>query len=224
MAALGKSYVEQEKLLGEMKGKMDAFKVPEKAEDYGFKKPDNLPEGMEYDEAHALKWANAFKEMGVPPAMANKLRDAFFAEQAESHGALTGATAEANKRLDENYTKVFGDQKGVVVQRVKDVLAKAVPDAAVRADLEKTLPNEALMAIGMLDAHYRKTYGQPDQNTGDTGASSGKSLDEMRTDAQKLMASDAYRDTMHKDHKATRATVDQAYKDIAALTEAAKKK
>lgn len=210
--------------MGELQGKMDAFKVPEKAEDYGFKKPENLPEGMEYDEADAAKWAGVFKEMGVPVAMANKIREAYIAQQVEGHGASAGATKAANDRLDETYTKAFGDQKGAIVQRVKDVLAKAVPDAAVRADLEKTLPNEALMAIGMLDAHYRKTYGQSDTNTGDQGTGSGKSMEEMRTDAQKLMASDAYRDTMHKDHKATRATVDQAYKDIAALTDAAKKK
>jgi len=38
------------------------------------------------------------------------------------------------------------------------------------------------------------------------------------------MASEAYTNTMHKDHADTRKSVDQMYKDIGRLTDAAKTK
>jgi hypothetical protein len=107
---------------------------------------------------------------------------------------------------------------------VKGTLAQAIPDPQMRAALEKTLPNEALVALAYLDQHYMKKYGQSDQNIGDNSQYAGKTLEEIRGEAQKLMASPEYRDVMHKDHKATREKADNLYKHIAALTDASKKK
>lgn len=195
--------------------------VPDDAKGYGFAKPENWPEGMEYSDEHALQWADKMHKLGVPAAMANDLRNQFLAEVVE--GATTQAT-EANKLLDESFTKMFGDQKGVVTQRVKDVLTAAIPDTATRTALEKGLSNEALLAIAAIHEHDRKTYGQADTNGDDGSKTAAKSLDELRAEGQKMMATDAYRDPMHKDHAATRKTVNETYQQIGALTEAAKKK
>lgn len=206
-----------------------ALGVPESPEAYGLSAPEGYPEHMgEYMKetlgefgkvAHSLNMT-ASQAKGVQTwfdDMALKLGEAGVAAQKSETDA-------ANARMDEHFTKVFGDQKTVAVEQVKQDMVKAIPDAALREDLAKALPNEALVVIAAMQKHYAETYGKADQNQGDQGAGAGKTIEELRDDAKKLMASPEYRDPMHKDHKNTKDKVNQMYKDIGALTDQARKK
>lgn len=232
VADLGKSYLELQKQMGQPKvgvppadaddaTKAEFYKqlgVPETTEGYGFAKPENMPDGMEYNEEDAKKWAEFFKENNIPADMANTIRDQYMTQMFEMHGAQAEAQTAAATALDESFTKEFGENKQQAVQQVKDVLTKAIPDEATRQNMEQALSNEALLALAMVDRHYKKEYGQSDTLTNDPASPASGNVDNMRDEARKMMSSDAYRDTMHKDHKAVKNRVDQMYRDIGALT------
>jgi len=203
--------------------------VPEKPDGYGLKAPDGYPEHMgEYMGETLTEFSAKAHELKMTPAQAAGVQ-AWFDGHALKLGAAQQTVeaqkvTEANGRLDAHMTSLFGDQKNAQAARVTAIMTEAIPDPALRADLEKALPVEALTAIAAIEKHYRTKYGLPDTTIGDTGNASGKSLADMRTEASALMATPAYRDPMHKDHKTTRAQADGMYKQIGQLTEQAKKK
>lgn len=57
------------------------------AEDYLFGKPENLPEGLAYDENHARKWAEFFHAEGVPVDTARSIVQAVMNEGVATHSA-----------------------------------------------------------------------------------------------------------------------------------------
>lgn len=61
--------------------------VPAKAEEYKLTKPDNLPQGLSWDEAKVGDWQKFFHENNIPPAIADKIvakQAAEIASQAEA--------------------------------------------------------------------------------------------------------------------------------------------
>lgn len=195
--------------------------VPIDGAGYGFKKPDNFPEGMNYDEADAAAWADFFKQHNVPVSVANALRDRFFETQIKSmnsHKEQSAAQqAEADKRLDSQYEKAFGPAKLEQANRIKALLGEAITDPTMREDMMKSLPDTAMLGLAFIEKHLRTKYGNPDTNRGDGGVASGNP-DSMREEAKAIMRSDAYRDGMHKDHAATVERVNAMYRSIAELT------
>lgn len=88
---LAKSYLNLEKMLGQEKipvpkeGDTEGWQryykaggLPEKP-DYGFTKPETLPEGFQYDEAMDTRLATIFHKANVLPAQAKPLRDELMA-------------------------------------------------------------------------------------------------------------------------------------------------
>ncbi len=195
--------------------------VPDDAKGYGFKKPDNVPDDQ-WDTKGEEKWAGLMKQHNVPAPVANALRDEMIKETLELHANTT-------KTLNDAMDKVFGDQKTAVGKEVGEYMKKAIPDAALRAQIEKNVGSKETpafaLALGQVVQYFKKTYGLADTNSGDGGdGTGGKSIKEMRAEATKMMSSEAYTNTMHKDHAETRKSVDQMYKDIGRLTDAAKTK
>ena len=61
--------------------------VPAKAEEYKLTKPDNLPQGLSWDEAKVGDWQKFFHDANIPPAVADKIvakQAAEIASQAEA--------------------------------------------------------------------------------------------------------------------------------------------
>jgi hypothetical protein len=90
-ASVVKSYIEAQKKIGQ-KGVLipgenatdedrnvffKALGRPDKPEDYGFKKPENLPTGVSYNEDRVNKFAKVFHELGVSKTTAQKLLDTY---------------------------------------------------------------------------------------------------------------------------------------------------
>lgn len=231
---LAKSLVESQKQMGKKMGipteestpeEAAAFYkelgVPEKgtAEDYGFTKPEGMDDA-DFNAEHAEKWAGLMKEHNVPKEAAEALRQELFAEgDAHQEAAL--------KTLNEALDKSFGENKAAISKEVGDMLTEAVPDAELRATIEASLGDEKTpafaLALGHVMQHMKKTYGLADKNAGDDSQLSGKTVEELRAEAQKEMTSDAYRDPMHRDHKTKKAEVQGMYKEIGILTDQANK-
>jgi len=70
--------------------------VPEKPEDYGFKKPDDLPDGIGWDEEAVAEWAKVCKEKNIPKEQAH----AALAFQTELIKKQHAAQIAENERLD----------------------------------------------------------------------------------------------------------------------------
>jgi hypothetical protein len=189
-------------------------------EAYKFTKPENMPDEL-YSEEHAAKWAQAMKDNNVPVDAANALRDMLIGEQID---AATDATKALNDALD----KDFGENKDIIAKEVGEMMKQAIPDDALRQQIEagigdKNTPAFAV-ALGHIMQHMKK-QGFSDNNTGDGGSDhGGMSVDELREKGQALMASDAYRNPMHKNHAAVKKEADGIYKTIGELTAQAKKK
>lgn len=64
-----------------------AIGVPEKPEGYGLKKPEKLPEGVEWPEDRMAKLAAVAHEAGIPPAALQKIVEFSIAANGEAHSA-----------------------------------------------------------------------------------------------------------------------------------------
>ncbi len=194
----------------------EALGVPKDAAGYGFEKPEGMPDEA-YNAEHAEKWAGLLHENNIPLEAANVLREAMIVEHTEMEAA---ANTELNAKMDE----IFGDQKQLIAKQASALMQEAIPDEALRAQIQQAIGNENTpafaAALGLVTQHMKKTYGLTDENFGEGGMTGGQSLKEMRAEAQKLQASDAYRDAMHKDHADTKKTVNAMYKQIGELTDA----
>jgi hypothetical protein len=90
-ASVVKSYIEAQKKIGQ-KGVLipgenaseedrnvffKALGRPDRPEDYGFKKPENLPQGVNYNEERVGKFAKVFHQLGMSKDTAQKLLDTY---------------------------------------------------------------------------------------------------------------------------------------------------
>lgn len=237
---LAKSYVELEKQVGKPKvgvpdenstdeQRAEFYKslgVPDDAAGYEFKRPEALPEGVPYDEAHASKWADIFKEHNIPAEAANALRDASIKEMLEQ--GVEG-NAKATEALNADLDKYFGDKKSAKVAEVSSLMKEAISDDGLRTKISEALNGEqSVVVAATIDhvvQHMNKKFGRADSNIGNGGnAMAGQSPQSIRQEATKLMSSPAYQDAMHVDHKNVVARVNDMYANVAALTEAGRKR
>ena len=189
--------------------------VPDDADGYGFERPEGFPEEA-YDPEDAKEWAQFFKDNNLTKEQANAARDRFIEKQMADHQKSTEVLNEALK-------SAFGDETDAIAKQTGELMKKAIPDDSLRQQIANAIGNKDLpafsLALGHVMKYMKKTYGLSDQNAGDDGnANSGKSLEELRGDAKKLMESEAYRDPMHRDHASIKKQVNQMYKDIGTLT------
>lgn len=207
--------------------------VPDAPDGYGLAAPEGYPEHMgEYMKETLGEFAKIAHENNITPKQAKAIQTWFDNHAIElstsalktNAAAAEAEIAAANSQLTEIFTKQFGDKTGEAVAHVKAVLETVFPDVAQRQGLEKTMSNEALLAIAAVEKHYRTTYGLADQTIGDSAGTSTKSLADMRKDAQDLMATEAYTNAMHPEHNATKEKAQKMYQQWANLTEAGKRK
>lgn len=228
--AMAKSLVEAQSMIGKPKydvpdaNASDEAKaafwtkmgVPDKAEGYGFAKPDNIPDDL-WSQEHADKWAGLLKQHNIPKSSAEALRNEMLNEAVAEETAI-------NKALTEAMTKSFGDRTEIVRNEISDFIQEAIPDLELRAAIQAAVGNKNApvfaLALGLSMQHMKKTYGIADKNIGQQGDGiQGKSAAEMREEGRKLMDSDAYKNPMHKDHADTKRRVDDYYSQAGRLTD-----
>lgn len=232
--AMAKSLLEAQKMAGRVKIGVPGDKatpeeraaffkelgVPEDEKGYEFTRPEGIPEEA-WSEENAAKWAKLMRENNVPKSAAQALRTALMQETLEG-------VQKANDSLNAALDKDFGEQKQVVAKEIGDLMAKSIPDADVRKNIDAAINDKDrpafALALGHALQYMKKTYGLSDTNAGDGGNGAGKSIDDLRADAKKLMASPAYRDGLSKEHDDVVKQVNGLYKTIGDLTAAAGKK
>jgi len=82
--------------------------VPAKAEEYKLTKPDNLPQGLSWDEAKVGDWQKFFHENNIPPAIADKIVAKQAAEIASQADAGKGKLDEWVKSQEAELLKEWG--------------------------------------------------------------------------------------------------------------------
>lgn len=182
--------------------------VPETSDGYEFKKPEGIPDEA-YSEEDAKAWADFFKENNLTKEQANNARNRFIEMQTEAQTAATTA-------LNEQLNKAFGDKKAAITAEATAELVAAIPDAALRDQISKAMSDELTpafaLAMGHLVQSLKVKYGRADSNVNDGDSVAGMTAEEVRALGKAKMASEAYRDPMHRDHKATREEADRYYK------------
>lgn len=95
----------------ELKSWHDLIGVPETADGYEFKKPEDLPEGMSYNAEKAAAFAADCHKAGIPKEHAQFMFDRYNAEMAAMFKAqgetLDAAIANNKKKLTEKYQSEF---------------------------------------------------------------------------------------------------------------------
>lgn len=190
--------------------KWDAFNkalgVPEKPDDYKFstEPPDENTKNFQ------SKIAGLFHKAGVTPRQLSVIEPGWNELIQELGQANQPSQEEMDKEFDELASKTFGDQEKQVLKNSNALLAKYVPE-----DLKPALggmSNEGLVLMAAVLEGVRKDYISEDRLPDDReGGISGSSEKEKREEARGLMASDAYRDPFHKDHKETVEKVQKIY-------------
>lgn len=211
-ASLAKALLDNKKLVGQKLGIPgpdatpeqkaafhEAMGVPKEAAGYGFKAPEGLPEGVEYNEKDAEDWANFFKENGIPAQAANAIRDRFMNKVIEDAKAMKGEADKDIQKSDENFERislsVFGDK----------VKANAALQTA-RADMEKYGNPELKAALGqapdsvlalfaqVYNAKVAELNGKENRDIDDNGGSggSGETKEQLRAEARRLQALPEY--------------------------------
>lgn len=135
-ASVVKSYIEAQKKIGQ-KGVLipgenatdadrDAFHKalgrPDKPEDYGFTKPEKLPEGVNWDDERVKKFATVFHKLGIPKAQAQEILKAYNEDVFEGVTNQTKAVeefrtksvAELKKEWGSNFEKNVGKANAAV--------------------------------------------------------------------------------------------------------------
>lgn len=101
--------------------------TPEKAEDYDFPRPENLPEGMNYDEDTEAAFRQFFFEQNVPKGIATALAAKFSEMQISRH---TAAVEAQQKEFDTACTELDKDWSGTAATKNNRLVFKAIMEFA----------------------------------------------------------------------------------------------
>lgn len=227
---LAKSYAETKRLVGQKLGipAADAtpeakaafyeqLGVPKEAAGYGLGVPDGMPEDMA--EKYKSDYLPAFLERGK---RLNLTKDQLTALQQEEHASYMKIINEAKVDVEksqaefEKVTKeIFGDNVKEEVAKVDAILMTYVPEKLVNEF--STMSPAQLAAVAAAFSGYVKKNGISENkdisknNGSNTVALTGN---EARNEARRLMATPAYLDPFHADHKDTKAKIDALYKTM----------
>lgn len=205
-----------------------ALGVPDNAEGYEFKLPEDASEQLKniYDQGEADEWAKFFKENNVPAETANAIRNKFFENQQNLFDQLAKDTQISDENFDKIASDIFGDKKKEEIQKAHAVLLKHAP-AELRADIEKNVTDSvALTLAAALNGELKHLTGE-DRAGGDGENFGGKSVIELENEARALVASPEYNSPFAKGadaHEAAKKKAKDLYQQISSLKAAQSKK
>lgn len=181
---------------------------PAKADDYELKASDE-------ESAKAIK--GIFHEAGLTKAQAAKLAAKFDAWVEEKSKPQREAEAKLDAEFDEMTKKAFGPENIKVLERSKELLTQLTPDT-MKPFLNR-LPNEALVVLAGVMESVRGKFMSEDGISGKGGTQTGAAdIVTLREEAQKLQASESWKNPFDKGHEKTKARVTEIYAAIAQLT------
>lgn len=213
--ALAKSFVEGQKMIGssvrlpkadapdEEWGKVyTRLGRPEKPEGYELKRPENLPEGVKYDEELETAFKGMAHEAGLHPRQAQRILDKFNTLQLERHKAYMAtresAIAELKKEWGPNYDKQLAQANRAIKELGDQKLAQYLEDAG--------LANDPMLV--RVFAKYGASLGEDTLVAGDQPLADGGGQSALQKELETIRASPEYKST--RDDNAHRTAVARA--------------
>jgi hypothetical protein len=181
---------------------------PEKAELYEFDDA-ALPEGQKRDPEFAGKIKGIMHKAGLSTRQAKQLQTEYDKLIGEGMAAQTKSAQEADAKFETDAQALFGARKDEALGIAKNLLGAHLPES-MKGHIEKLGNQELLMLASVLDSVNAKYIKEDGPNKGG-GGGSAKSAVEIEKEATDLMATDAYRSNMHKDHDSTRQKVRELF-------------
>lgn len=188
--------------------------IPAAANEYTFPESE-YRQKFGYDEAFQGDIQNLFHSAKLMPWQAEALSkgydDLMLKTVSENNKSLEARDAEFDQRLKDT----FGGKESEVLKTTNALLKENIPQE-LHEHVEK-LSNEALFVMTHFAKNIQDKYISEDKSNigGGTGQASSESL---RAEAQKLLASEAYKDFRHPSHEATVQKVQDIYKQVARNT------
>lgn len=187
---------------------------PEAADKYALPEVEGLPDGADLTESKKLA-TSIMHEAGLTQKQAEKLWKLYVGAELQNVEKTKQTQAENAKKLDaefdETIKKLFGDKHEEKQRQALDLMKSTVPED-LRSAFDGVAENpKALAAVvaalaGAAEqiAEVKRKYGAEDGLTnGGQSAGGMQSMDAVRKELAVLRTSEAARDFMHKDHKAT---------------------
>lgn len=182
-----------------------AWGVPEKPEEYDIGEiPKELPRNENFEKGMRAAMQEAGLNKRQAKIMAGKYNGALVELMKEQ-----GMAAEKNDTdFEKLAVETFGERKDKALANGKVLLAKYAPKSM--AEHVGKLSNENLIVLASVIDGIAKDYIKDDQLPGGKGGGAPTS-DEKREEARKLMASPAFSDANHPEHRKTVDRVNSLY-------------
>lgn len=223
---LGKSYSNLEKLIGRDKvpvplGDDDAegwdrfYKAsgrPESADKYEFKRPDKLPDGLNYDEDLEKAFREQAHIAGLNPKQAGVLYERYVQTQIDRNIAYSQMKQQERAKVEQDLRREFGAQFDAKIARAKEAMGMFA-DPEYRQYLEESGQGNdprairAWIKVGEQIGGETKLKGAPQQTSNPVNME--KAIGEFRTKNQTALF-----DRAHPDH-------DRLVKELNAMYEKA---
>ena len=180
---------------------------PAKPEDYG----DITKLGEKADPEFAKALPGLLHKSGATKAQAKILMAGIKAFFGPKEAAALKAQADHDAEFDKLIEATYSKDATAKLERATGVLKELLP-ANLRQFVEG-LDNKSLAVVTGITNALLDKYASEDDLGGDKGGAGGDSQDAatLREEAKKLMGSEAYKSTLHKDHAKTKARVDEIY-------------
>lgn len=178
---------------------------PEKAEEYEF---ENAPEGMKRNDDIFTQTKALFHQAGLSKKQAKELQIGY---EKLIHGANTTAQQAFDTEFDTLAKEHFGDRQDKVLEDSAKLLKELAPQAF--SEHISSLDNKNLIILSAVLDAVRQKYINEDSVPSTRDAEQTTRVN-MRSEGKKLMASDAFQNSFHPEHEATKARVTEIYKSI----------
>lgn len=207
-----------------------ALGVPDKAEEYGLKAPENLPEAVAkfYNAEQLTEYQAKAKELNLTPVQAKGLQEWNDKNMATKLEALQTQVGTSDKEFSTQAAKIYGsDENANKALGVARAMSEKYAPEWLRKELT-SMPNTALLAIAAVATGLSKEMTGEDMVIGGGGTQAAmKSVAELRNDAKAIMALPEYGSPFAKGievHNKTKSDLQAIYKQIEQQQAAGKKK
>ncbi len=192
-----------------------AVSRPGKPEDYQFEIDPAMPKEIQASPEIQAKFRQMLYENGVSPRQAKGLQKAWDAFMMDMHKQQVKAAEQMDSQFADLMAKAFGEQAEAKVGRAKTILEKMVPKEYAPAIA--ALSNEALQIMAIFANSMADKYMKEDEIPGGGGGRSGKTIQEIRTQAMQKLEELRKMDAMNPRKAELSKEIEDLYKEIAKL-------
>jgi hypothetical protein len=194
-----------------------AMGVPEKADGYQLKAPENIPDALKgmYD-ANGLKvFSEIAHEAKLTPKQAQIVQQKYDEWSMKQLGEMKQDISRSDEQFDKMATEFFGEKKGEALEKAGVMVKKYLP-ASLQSEAGG-LPNVALLVLAKaLDAQARELGGDDKAFTGGSAGAS-KDVASLRADLTAIQSNPGYNNSFDPSHAALNTQARDIAKQLAAL-------